>query len=614
MNYVELTYNPYKRTSRILINNKTISSYGEIANFLREPFSVWAGKILDAIARELNDDFELEFISTDIETAILKKIAENHDCCKKFSAKNFIVQASILERITQYEKLDGHLENKHKKEYTIYGDSDDILSYVNNSFLKNANIKVEQDNKLSLTYGNFCELNYTLLLDTVSDSEDTECIYISKDQGKLLTWLNQGNSRNKLAILLGGNNEFCGTQNNSYVFESTEECLIELILSFIEYETVIPLFAEEWKTFLGRYAGNKNNSSIRIIDATEPVIYVLCNERYIEEGASCKIEVKSYPENIETPEVIFKISNESVIQYSSGVLYGVKAGNTLVEVYIAGTIEPIYQNNFTVIKRNKITQINIECSDYVIGENQHETLKYSFLPKDADNVDTISIISLNPDVVDVSAEGIITGIKVGKTRIRIYTDDVVSECDVEVKPYMTGIILSEDEVKMLVGGTRELNYKTRPLDVINPDVQYEVSNEKVIEFDGHFIKGKSFGNAQIKFFNSDKSVTKTCDVEVKSTLANDKTNFFKGLTVVAFIVSLICMMVSPAISIGVAFLGVVLGVCGIPYAISIAKDQFTHYGTQKKPDYAFCIVGVILNIIAIAIQLMWLYERGEFIW
>lgn len=94
MNHVALTYNPYKRTSRILINNKTISSYGEIANFLREPFSVWAGKILDAIARELNDDFELEFTSTDIETAILKKLW-----------KTMIVAKSSLQKTLLYKLL-----------------------------------------------------------------------------------------------------------------------------------------------------------------------------------------------------------------------------------------------------------------------------------------------------------------------------------------------------------------------------------------------------------------------------------------------------------------------------------------------------------------------------
>lgn len=603
MNQVELTYNPYKKTSRILINNKTISAYGEIAKYLREPFSVWAIKILDAIARELNDDFELEFISTDIETAILKKIAENNENCKKFSAKNFIVQSSISERIKQYEKISNGSEIKHKKELNICSNDSDMLAYIRSSLIKNSIADSNTENKISLNYEQFCSVSCLFCSEGSCDGTTPE-IYISKEQEKVLSYINDKSDNIKLAILISEDNEFCGMQNDTYIFTSTEEHLIELLIDFVEYETVIPLFADDWKKFLDEHKENANDYAMRIVDATEPVVYILCKEQCLEEGASCKIEVKSYPKGVETPEVLFKISNEMVIRYNSGVLYGLKAGNTVVEAYVAGTIEPIYQKNFTVIRRNRITQINIACSNYVIAENQKEIIKFEFLPKDADNVDSIQIVSLDPSVVDVAAGGGIYGKAVGKTRIEIIADKVEAECDIEVKPYMTEIVLSEENIKMLVGGVKELKYKTKPADVINPDISYEISNDKVISFDGHAVKGKSFGEAKIVFYNDDRCITKTCTVEVKSTLANDKTNFFKGLTIVAFILALVCTMISSMASIAMASLGIVLGVCGIPYAISIAKDQFTHYGAQKKPDYVFCIVGIVLNSIAIAMQIM----------
>ena len=91
MNRVQLIYNPYQEKSRIMINGNSVSEYSQLANYLQESFEVWSSVILDSIEQELNDEFELEVISDEFHSRILKEMADGYDDCISILEKPFLL-------------------------------------------------------------------------------------------------------------------------------------------------------------------------------------------------------------------------------------------------------------------------------------------------------------------------------------------------------------------------------------------------------------------------------------------------------------------------------------------------------------------------------------------
>ncbi|MCL2057039.1 MAG: hypothetical protein FWH02_07485, partial [Oscillospiraceae bacterium] len=82
MTRIEIIYNPYRETSRILADGHPVSPHGELARYQTEPFYRWCGEILDAVSRQLNDEFTLAFAAPFIEREIMAALAKNHPDCR----------------------------------------------------------------------------------------------------------------------------------------------------------------------------------------------------------------------------------------------------------------------------------------------------------------------------------------------------------------------------------------------------------------------------------------------------------------------------------------------------------------------------------------------------
>jgi hypothetical protein len=206
-------------------------------------------------------------------------------------------------------------------------------------------------------------------------------------------------------------------------------------------------------------------------------------------------------------------------------------------------------------------------------------------------------------VAVVTPSGEVKTIAPGKCEITIATSCATTTIEITVKPKLQNINLSYDVLTMLVGQERELDYAAWPVDVIDKNIEYKVEDESIVEYNGRIVKGKSFGNTKIIFRHPHTGVTAVCSVEVKSTLQEkNKLNIFKILSFILFVVSLVCMSKEP-LNYGIAVGGIVLGFIAMVYENKIVQGQHTMLGTPKKPEIAGCIVGIILNILAIVISI-----------
>ena len=64
---------------------------------------------------------------------------------------------------------------------------------------------------------------------------------------------------------------------------------------------------------------------------------------------------------------------------------------------------------------------------------------------------------------------------------------------------------------------------------------------------------------------------------------------------------MVCISKEP-INYGIAIGGIISGIIAMAYENKIVQGQHTMLGTPKKPEIAGCIVGIILNIVAIMLS------------
>ena len=74
MNTLKLKLNPYKNVNNISLDDRPISSYSELSNFMKEPFLKWADKLLATAERELNDEYDLVVQAEEFERLFLQDL------------------------------------------------------------------------------------------------------------------------------------------------------------------------------------------------------------------------------------------------------------------------------------------------------------------------------------------------------------------------------------------------------------------------------------------------------------------------------------------------------------------------------------------------------------
>lgn len=85
MNNVNIRINSYSQNTQILINGVEPSLYSELRNFTYQHFISSPAEILDALGRELNDDFTLAVCGNPYEVSLYARVAQQNNFCEAFS-------------------------------------------------------------------------------------------------------------------------------------------------------------------------------------------------------------------------------------------------------------------------------------------------------------------------------------------------------------------------------------------------------------------------------------------------------------------------------------------------------------------------------------------------
>ena len=95
MNTLKLKLNPYKDINIASLDDKPLSPYSELNNYMKEPFLSWVSKLLEAAEREINDDYCLEVVSESFEALFLEGMQNDFDSCKEYRTASFQVNTKV---------------------------------------------------------------------------------------------------------------------------------------------------------------------------------------------------------------------------------------------------------------------------------------------------------------------------------------------------------------------------------------------------------------------------------------------------------------------------------------------------------------------------------------
>ena len=163
----------------------------------------------------------------------------------------------------------------------------------------------------------------------------------------------------------------------------------------------------------------------------------------------------------------------------------------------------------------EIEKIEVSLKDSInniIYKGETKTLDVKIYPEEAKE-QRIEFISENPKIITVDDKGNVTGIRSGKTKIRIKSkeNNVETSIDLECYSKVTNIVVdSEEEIYMQVGDYFKINAYVEPEDANEKGIVFEINN---IEDNENIITIDEQGNIEAKKEGKVKVIVKAKENE-----------------------------------------------------------------------------------------------------
>lgn len=202
---------------------------------------------------------------------------------------------------------------------------------------------------------------------------------------------------------------------------------------------------------------------------------------------------------------------------SSGLITAKKAGSTLVTIAALDGSGVSKTVHIAVLQMAQSITIDNSITDIYLGFTYQ--MNVSILPEDTSDK-SVSYVSSDPNMIEVSAAGVLTPKSRGSAVITISTNDgsnLSASMSLCVKQYVQSIALSENEMSLYLGESKTLKASVLPLDADDQTYSYISSDESVatVNSSGKVTALKA-GSAVISCRSNDGSnVTASCLITVR---------------------------------------------------------------------------------------------------
>ena len=542
MNTLKIKLNPYKDINIASLDDKPLSPYSELNNYMKEPFLSWASKLLDAAEREINDDYSLIVTSELFERMFLEGMQNDFDSCKEYLTDSFAVDTSTSERFESVKRL-----------AIKYG-----ISYSLDEF----KIPIYTDVQLSLDAA----------LVNATDMANAKLI-ISNDKS-VVNQVRQ-NSGWVIVVLITGNNTVVSVGDEKYVWEIAEDELDKVLNSIIDRFVKTPVVVKI-AGLLSNMMDSMDDEDRRILSlATEIAPFLaIADVPEIEVGETISLDVVAFPENSEVPNLRIVPQNGSILAVNGLEMTAVAPGSTYIDIYKAEENIPFVRKNVTTFQNNFVKKIDISLSTYKMGIDRKQLIDIAFTPSDAEDIHLVKWSVDNAEVVDISEDGEIIAKKEGTATVTASTKMASASINVTVLPNIKSIVSTVSQSNLYVGQTQPISVSIEPTNCFDPSYEWKSSDKAVAvvekQDDGNtVIRATGIGNCTLSCVAKEGGCTTSCNVNVESTFKKrENAHGMLSLTAVLAVACLFCAALE--VSFVVLPVAVATCVCGI---LAIGKNK-----------------------------------------
>lgn len=503
---VEIAYNPYIPRTSILIEGKAPSVFSELNQYTGMDIWRWKDNILSSLYREVNDDFVLYFTGTKADALIV----ENH--CKAFGhclAFKYAVPADNTSLQKRMVTLNQFLNNKGIVSFHH--------SYVKIFVVLDREFEAFEEDFSSIEIRNsFCDVEFNIVPTDrdIKASGNSYVFYVTNEINRLITQDKSHITENPIFILsLGDRPTPIRVFEYGYYINASAD---ELIQSIFECVLTTPLL----KAFrlCANSLSDSELSQIGSVVSIDAVINVdVASE--IEEGCSVPITVSCIPPSANVPNILFKTRDSRIALTNNVSLFGKHKGDTVLEGYRVGEKMPFFSQKIHVIKRNRIKKIIMDDSDVCIGVGDCYVSRIDCIPDDADNFDMIEWKSTDCSVASVDKSGVITGIIPGDCRVICVAENISTQCNVIVLPYLEeircNIPFNKNRVLIMEPMQElKLGIELYPENSIDSQLSISTSNYDIVNVINQTLVAKKNGTAHISITNNNGRKTFNFTVSV----------------------------------------------------------------------------------------------------
>lgn len=537
MNTLKIKLNPYKDINIASLDEKPLSPYSELNNYMKEPFLKWADKLLDAAEREINDDYELVVVAEAFEEKFLLDLQNDFDACKEYKTDKFQVGYSVAERYTMLTQL----ANKYN------------ITFNNTEY----RIPIYTDIQLSLDES---------CVNPTPVEEATIIVTNNADTAKMVGSI-EGMG---MAILVGAVNCVKNIGDMKFIWEVSDERLVEVMECIVDRFAKIPMIVALADLIARQMDILEDADKEKVALATEVDMFVsVLDISDIEVGSTTNIEYKVIPEDGQIPTIRVISSNTNVVSIEGNTINAVSQGKAILEFYKAEENIPFVKKTITTFSDNSVKKIMLSIASEKMGIGRSQAVEIQFVPEDAEDINSLSW-KVEGNAITVDDNGSIRALRDGKSTIIASTTNASASIDVEVLPNLSSIQLSVNQSNLYVGQTEPISVSVSPQNCFDASYEWKSSDKAVAIIDRDdagksVIRATGIGECVLTCEAVEGDCVASCSVKVESTFKK-RENQHKALslTAVLAVVAMFCAALSFPIGVFAAAVGtVVLGIIAI---------------------------------------------------
>ncbi|MCR5322056.1 MAG: Ig-like domain-containing protein [Lachnospiraceae bacterium] len=518
MNTLSVKLNPYKNINTVSLDDRPLSPYSELNNFMREPFLKWAGELLEAAEREINDDFCLEITAGAFETMFLDGMSKGFEPCRDYRTKSFSIDTPAADRLADIEKIASKLGvTVDEKRFAIP-------------------VYSETDVSLPFAYVRAAGIEEAFLI--ISENAD-----ITERIGRL--------GGESITLLINGSNRVSSIGGSKYLWETDSGSLDKIIGSIIDRFVKTPMityYSERLED--GRDSLEEREKRELALSVEIDAFMYIEDPPEIEVDETVDLEIHMVPKNAEAPRIRLVSQNESIVVTEGLSITAVAPGETFIEIYRDQENVPFDRKKVLAYQNNVVQKIRLYVTDKQMCIGHSQQVGIELMPPDAEDAGEIRWSVDNSNIIRVDQNGVITAVNEGIATVTATAREVGKRIKVEVLPNIKRITVVPALCDVTIATPKKITVSIEPENCANKSYSWVSSDESIAVVETNAageqaIKGKRAGDCTITFKADEGDCQTKCAVHVASTLYDPShSHGMLSLTTVFTLACILCAALS----------------------------------------------------------------------